>query len=148
MIKKLHNPLINFLLIFTVISLISCDNILEEILDDCNSYNYPVLNSKQLKVGKENEFYSDYVKAEIRNDPHDDSDYNYSFNVSDGLPYGMYWTVEGRKVFLKGSPEVSGSYKFTVEVWAEVNQEWWYLEEVPELCNDYSSKEFTLNIVE
>jgi hypothetical protein len=131
-----------------VFSLISCDTILEEILDDCNSYNYPYLYSKQLKVGKENELYSDYVKAGIRNDPNDDSDYTYFFDVFGGLPYGMYWTVEGRKVFLKGTPEETGSYQFTIEVWAEVNQEWWYLEEVPELCNDYSSKEYTLYIVE
>ena len=147
MIKKLHNPLFNCLLIFALVSLISCDMILDEILDDCNSYNYPVLDSKQLKVGKENEFYSDYVKAEVRNDPHDDSDYEYQFDVYGNLPRGINWFVDGRKVTFKGTPRKHGLFKFTVEVWVEVKQEWW-LDDIPELCDDYTSTEFTINVAE
>ena len=131
-----------------VILLNSCDVLVEEILEGCNSYNYPVLSSNELKDGKVNEVYSDHVSAEIKNDPHDDSDYHYYFNVTNRLPDGMDYFIEGRKVFFDGVPTESGSFPVAVEVWVEVNQEWWYLEEIPELCDEYVKKVYTINIGE
>ena len=147
MIKQKHKYILKCLL-FALISLNSCDVLWEDIIEGCNSYNYPIINSKQLKDGKVDEFYSDYVSAEIKNDPNDDSDYDYYFNISDGLPDGIDWFVEGRKVYFEGTPIDSGLFEFTIELWAEVHQEWWYLEDIPELCTDYSSKEFTMYIDE
>jgi len=147
MINRQHNYLSNCLLLVLIL-LNSCDVILEEIIEGCNSYNYPVLISKQLKDGKLNEFYSDYVSAEVKNDPNDDSDYDYHFDVSSGLPDGIDWFVEGRKVLIQGIPIKSGVFQFTIEVWAEVHEEWWYFEDIPELCNDYTSKGFTIYIDE
>ncbi|MBT8253110.1 MAG: hypothetical protein HKN00_04250 [Flavobacteriaceae bacterium] len=147
MFKRQHIYLLSCLL-SALILLNSCEEIVEEILVGCNSYNYPVLVEKQLKDGKVNVFYSDHVWAEIKNDPQDDSDYNYHFNVSDGLPDGMNWFVEGRRVIFEGTPTESGSFGFMVEVWAEVNEEWLYTEDIPELCTEYASEGFTIYIGE
>lgn len=149
-IQKSYYILFYFLL--ALVSFNSCDEFVDDIINEtiigCNSYNYPVINSKQLKDGRVDEFYSDYVSAEIKNDPNDDSDYDYQFNVNGRLPEGVSWSVEGRKVFFEGIPITSGLFEFTVEVWAEVHEEWWYDEDIPELCNDYASKDFTIVIIE
>ena len=139
---------LSYSLFLVLILLNSCEVLVEEILEGCNSYNYPVLSSDELKDGKVNEAYSDYVSAEIKNDPQDDSDYNYYFNVTNRLPDGMDYFIEGRKVFFDGVPTESGSFPVAVEVWVEVNQEWWYLEEIPELCDDYVKRVYTINIAE
>ena len=135
-------------LILALVSLYSCEELLEDIIQNCNSSNYPVINAKQLKDGKVNVYYSDFVRAEIKNDPHDDNDYDYHWNISAGLPDGIDWWSSGREVFFEGTPTTSGSFKFLVEVWAEVHNEWWYDEDYPPLCDDYDSKEFTIYIEE
>ena len=140
-----HKFLLNCLVLASFL-FSSCEAIIDELLDDCNSYNYPIIKSKELQEGKVNEFYSDFVKAEVKNDPHDD-DYDYHFDVSAELPNGIDWFVEGRKVIFEGTTTEFGVYKFTVELWVEVPQEWYDLGTEPEqLCDDYTSKEFVIKI--
>ena len=140
-----HKYLLNsIILAFLFVS--SCEAILEELIDDCNSYNYPIIKSKDLQVGYRNQFYSDFVKAEVKNDPHDD-DYDYYFEVSSELPNGIDWSVAGRKLILEGTPAEVGVFIFKVELWVEVPQEWYNLGTEPEqLCTDYTSKEFVIDI--
>ena len=134
-------------LLLAAVTLSSCeDSLVDLLIDDCNSYNYPVITTDALSDGKLDELYSDLVVAEVRNDPHDDQDYHYFFEVSGVLPEGIYWSTDNRRVYFEGTPRKSGLFRFTVEVWVEVNQEWWYTEEIPELCDDYDSKVFTIFI--
>ena len=70
-----------------------------------------MLKDKDLKVGTVNEFYSDYISAEIKNEPYDNS-YVYYFGVTGNLPVGLEWDVEHRKVFFEGIPLETGSFEF------------------------------------
>lgn len=147
MIQQKHAYILfGFLLAF--LSFSACEVVVDELLDDCNSYNYPVLAAKELTDGKVGVFYSEQISAEIKNDPNDDSDYTYHFSVSNGLSNGVDWFVEGRKVLFEGTPTEKGSYQFTIEVWVEVDEEWWYLNDIPELCDDYDQKTYSIHIEE
>ena len=96
-----------------ILLLTSCYDIV-----DCIINRTPVLIEKELKVGIVNEFYSDFVLAEIKNDP-DDNGYDYYFDVIGDLPNGIEWYVDYRKVYFEGTPTESGRFYFTVELYVD-----------------------------
>ena len=141
--KKYTNNYIIYFFLFMSFTLInSCDDII-----DCIINKNPVLNDKDLKVGTVNEFYSDYISAEIENEPNDNS-YNYYFGVSGNLPIGLEWYVENRKVVFEGIPLETGSFEFKIELlvsgggyWDSETDTW-----DEDLCNDSTSGKFTITI--
>ena len=125
---------------FTLLN--SCEDII-----DCIINKIPVLNYKALKVGTVNEFYSDYISAEIKNEPNDNS-YDYYFGVSDNLPVGLEWYVENRKVVFEGIPLETGRFEFKIELYVEGPEDWDSETDTwdDDLCNDFTSGRFTITI--
>jgi hypothetical protein len=116
-------------------------------LIDCVINKGPVLNYKDLNVGTVNEFYSDYISAEIENEPNDNS-YDYYFGVSDNLPVGLEWYVDNRKVVFEGTPLETGNFEFKIELYVEGSEDWDSETDTwdDDLCNDFTSGKFTITI--
>ncbi|MGK0323598.1 MAG: hypothetical protein ACJAR4_001640 [Psychroserpens sp.] len=116
-------------------------------LIDCVINKGPVLNYKDLNVGTVNEFYSDYISAEIKNEPSDNS-YDYYFGVSDNLPVGLEWYVDNRKVVFEGTPLETGNFEFKIELYVEGSEDWDSETDTwdDDLCNDFTSGKFTITI--
>jgi len=132
--------------LLALISLNSCEYVLDDIYD-CAINQHPVLSSNQLKNGNVDEFYSDFIYAEVKNSPNDDK-YDYHFDVSGSLPNGIEWFVDFRTITFKGIPKRSGHYSFTVELWVEGPLYWNEStnEFDDDLCTSYTKKEYSIII--
>lgn len=126
--------------------LTTCDDLL-----DCIINVSPELHDKTLLVGNVDEYYSDNITAEIKNEVNDNG-YDYYFDVSGNLPEGIevfYDTY--RKVVLKGIPRESGRFRFTVYLDVVALEGYYYDDfgnEVHDdpLCTDSVSKTYVLAI--
>ena len=136
--KRTNNYIIYFFLFMSFTLINSCDDII-----DCIIQKNPVLNDKDLKAGILNEFYSDYISAEIENEPNDDS-YTYYFFVSGNLPDGLESYVDNRKVVFEGVPLETGTFEFKIEL--NVGGSGREGSETNGLCADSTSKKFTIII--
>lgn len=118
------------LLVFlcTIYLFTSCQDILE-----CIVNRRPELSDKILAVAQINEFYSESIEAEIKNEPMDDS-YNYYFSIDGNLPRGIDSYVDFRTIVFEGVPLVKGTYKLTVRL--SVSQQNNYSEECENNFND------------
>ncbi|MGC4041637.1 MAG: hypothetical protein QM710_12845 [Flavobacterium sp.] len=82
-------------------------------LIDCVASARPNLHSKNLATGTVGGSYTDFLEADITNEPHD-NDYDYFFSVHGNLPPGMTYYEQGRKVFFTGTPSQAGTFSFKV----------------------------------
>lgn len=110
------------LVFFFLFPLNSCDQIVDEILD-CVINRGPVLSKKIFQGGYLGEFYSEYVRAEVQNDPSDNA-YDYYFDVFGSLPAGIEVVYEYRKVTFQGVPVELGNFEVTVTVYVEGPEDW------------------------
>lgn len=92
------------------VSFLSCEDIL-----DCVIGRSASLPNKSFQVGIENIFYSDYISAEVKNDP-DDENYDYYFDLYGDLPEGLDYYVDNRLLIIEGVPTESGYFEFTVHL--------------------------------
>ena len=112
-------------LFFFFLSLTGCDDVI-----DCNINKSPELQDKVLATGLINEYYSDFINAEIKNEPNDD-DYGYYFEVYGDLPEGIEISFDYRRVYFEGIPTQSGVFNITI-----------YLSVDPPLYYDYDTDEY------
>lgn len=120
-------------------------------LIDCVARARPNLHSKNLAVGTVGGNYTDFLEADVTNDP-DDGAYDYFFSVDGDLPIGMTYHEQGRKVFFTGIPTVAGSYTFKVRLtvdppnYYDDNHGFW--DDNNRICfeDDTITKEFTIVI--
>ena len=126
--------------------LTSCDDLL-----DCIVNVSPELHDKTLTVGNVDEFYSENITAEIKNEVNDNG-YDYYFDVSGKLPEGIevfYDTY--REVVFEGIPKESGRFRFTVYLEVVALENYYYdgfgneVYDDP-LCTDNISKTYVLAI--
>ncbi|HMB99595.1 MAG TPA: hypothetical protein VKN14_01015 [Flavobacteriaceae bacterium] len=122
--------------------LTSCQDIL-----DCIINRSPELPDKILETGLVNAFYSDFLNAEINNEPQDD-DYDYYFELYGDLPEGIEMFVDYRKVYFEGIPTESGVFTFTI--YLSVDPPLYYDYDTDEyedsLCSYSTSKDYTIRI--
>lgn len=135
------SPILHLLLI--VFSFISCQDIIECIIN-----RRPELTSKTLAVAQVNQFYTETITADIKNEPLDDN-YDYYFSIDGELPRGIVYVIEERRIVLEGTPLDSGSYKF--KVWLSAEQSYNYseacenrLNDCDGLCEESTSKVYTI----
>jgi hypothetical protein len=135
--------LTNFLFFVSFLCIYSCEDIFECIIN-----RRPELANKTLAIAHVDQFYSEVITADIKNEPYDDG-YDYYFNIEGQLPRGIEYYIEYRKVILEGIPLVSGNYNFKVRL--SVVQIANYNDECESrfndcdgLCEKSTSKEYTL----
>ena len=130
-------------LVLSFLLLISCQDALECIIN-----KHPELSNQPLSSAQVDQFYSDTITAQIKNEPSDDN-YNYYFSIDGALPRGIDYYIDYRTIFLEGTPLVSGTYNFTVRLTVEQSDN--YIEECENklndcdgLCGDTTSQAYTL----
>jgi len=132
---------LSLLFMLTLLSFISCQDILE-----CVINSHPELPNKTLEVAKVNQFYTETIKAEIKNEPMDDS-YDYYFSIDGNLPRGIDYYVDYRTIVFEGEPYLAGTYNFTLRL--SVEQSYNYeceneLNNCDGLCSDSTSHVYTI----
>ena len=127
----------------TILSFISCQDILECIIN-----RHPELPNKTLELAQVNQFYTESIQAEIKNEPMDDS-YEYYFTIDGNLPRGIDSYIDYRTIVFEGVPLVAGTYKFTLRL--SVEQGYNYSEECENnfndcdgLCSESTSQVYTI----
>ncbi|PRP66038.1 hypothetical protein [Nonlabens agnitus] len=132
-------------LLFIVLSLsfISCDP-----LTDCIIPTRPELPSSIFNTAVAGQYYEHSLRAQVNNDPRDDS-YVYYFTVT-GLPRGMDYEQEGRRLFIFGNPSERGDYRIRVFLTVEpiffTDDDGGILEDGDTLCEDSTSRDYTLSV--
>lgn len=117
-------------------------------LIDCVASARPNLHSKTLYNGTVGSNYSDFLEADITNEP-DDNAYDYFFQVDGDLPMGLTYHEQGRKLFFSGVPTVAGIYTFKVRLTVDPpNYEDYGWSGGNRICfgDDTITKEFTITI--
>lgn len=133
----------SLILLLTLVSLHSCQDILECIIN-----RRPELSNNTLAPAQVDQFYSELISADIKNEPSDDS-YNYYFSIDGALPSGIDYYIDYRTVIIEGTPSVSGTYNFTVRL--SVEQGYNYaidcenrLNDCDGLCEESTSKAYKI----
>lgn len=132
---------LSLLFMLTLLSFISCQDILE-----CVINSHPELPNKTLEVAQVNQFYTESIKAEIKNEPLDDS-YDYYFSIDGNLPRGIDYYVDYRTIVFEGVPLVAGTYNFTLELYVEQGNNYECENELNNcdgLCSDSTSHVYTI----
>ncbi len=131
------------LILLIFFSLFGCQDILECIIN-----REPELSNKSLKLGSKNSFYSDVIRAEIRNEPRD-NDYYYDYYVTGDIPVGIEIFFDYRDVIIEGIQQESGDFYFTINLFVEQADN--YCEnnfnDCDGLCSDSVSREYVLTIL-
>ena len=142
----MNRRILQFTLLASFLAFYSCQDIVE-----CVINRHPVLPDVALDPGREDHFYSDHFRAQIKNEPLDNS-YEYFFHFSDNLPPGLDIYVDHRTVIIEGVPEESGS--FFIEVFLRVRQYDYYYDDCESqfndcdgLCDESTSKIYHLRIL-
>lgn len=115
-------------MLLAIVSLYSCQDVLECIIN-----RHPELSNDSLSSAQVNQFYSETITAQIKNEPSDDS-YNYYFSIDGALPRGIDYYIDYRNIIIEGTPLVSGTYNFTVML--SVEQAYNYAEDCENSLND------------
>jgi len=131
------------LLLLVFLPIMSCQDVLECIIN-----RRPELADKTLAMAELNQFYSEKITSDIKNEAFDDG-YAYYFSIDGQLPRGISYYIDYRDVILEGVPLVTGRYTFTVRLSVEQLND--YLDECESsfndcdgLCNDSTSKSYTI----
>jgi len=125
----------------TLLSFNSCQDILE-----CVINSHPELPNKTLSVAQVNQFYTESIQAEIKNEPMDDS-YEYYFTIDGNLPRGIDYYVDYRTVVFEGEPYLAGTYNFTLRLSVEQSNNYECENELNNcdgLCSDSTSQVYTI----
>ncbi|TGV01005.1 hypothetical protein [Flavivirga rizhaonensis] len=134
---KQYLPIILLMFLF---SFSSCDDAL-----DCIINVRPELRTKTLALGFVDEYYSEMITAEIKNEVND-NDYNYYFDVVGRLPEGLeVFYNRRREVVFKGISKEAG--RFRLEVYLEVTPHYDEYGRINgPLCSDNTSESYVLVI--
>jgi len=119
---------LSLIFMLTLLSFISCQDILECIIN-----RHPELPNKTLGLAQVNQFYTESIQAEIKNEPLDNN-YDYYFSIDGNLPRGIDYYVDYRTIVFEGEPYLTGTYKFTIRL--SVEQSYNYSEECENNFND------------
>lgn len=133
------------LLLLSFFTFTNCENVV-----DCIINVRPVLSDKTLAIGGVNQYYSEIINAEIKNEPQDNA-YEYYFDVRGNIPDGLDVIIDYRDVFIEGMPTKAGRYTFTVYLDVDPPNGYYYDEYGNEryddsLCSDSTSKTYTIAI--
>ncbi|WP_299224198.1 hypothetical protein [uncultured Psychroserpens sp.] len=129
------------LLFLSLVMFSGCDDFLECIID-----RRPEIHKTTFSDGRVDIYYYHEVTVEIKNETRD-NDYDYYFEIGGQLPDGLEMFVNYRTVSFEGTPEVSGTYRFTLFLYVDPlfnNGGDCDCEEF--LCSDSTSREFTITI--
>lgn len=123
----------------------SCQDILECIIN-----RHPELSDQRLQTGQVNNYYFEEIKAQIKNEPRDNS-YYYYFSIDGDLPQGLEFIIDYRSVIIKGTPQASGRYTFTVHLNVEQANDYYEdceneFNDCDGLCDESTVKTYTLSI--
>lgn len=133
---------ISLLLFLSFFMFSGCEDIL-----DCVFNRRPEIHDKTFKDGILGVYYYQEVTTEIKNEPRD-NDYGYNYEVYGNLPEGLQMFVNYRTVSFEGTPELSGSYAFTLVLYVDpplrYNNDTDQFED--NMCSESTSKEFTITI--
>ncbi|GLB47788.1 hypothetical protein [Neptunitalea lumnitzerae] len=107
------------LLCISLISIATLTTSCAEFFEDCLFWPAkPNIKTASIPQGNVNTYYYTEIEAEIENDP-DDLNYYYDFDVEGELPYGLeYWTYDNILI-IEGTPQETGTFSFTVELYVE-----------------------------
>ena len=98
-----HMKLVKLLPVALFFLFFSCEDTLS-----CIIPKEPELPNKSFPIASTESYYYSDINAEINNEPRDD-DYDYFFDVV-GLPLGMDYYVNYRRLSIEGTPLNSGTY--------------------------------------
>jgi hypothetical protein len=131
-----------FPIILLLFLITSCENFF-----DCIINVRPELPNKVFKRGTMNVFYSDELRAGIKNEPRDD-DYDYYFEVYDDLPQGIEIYTEYNNIYFEGVPLENGTFTFTLFLSVDPPVTYDYETDRYDdpLCTDSTSKTYTIVI--
>ena len=120
----------------------SCENFI-----DCINNVRPELPNKTFKSGTMNVFYSDGLRAGIKNEPRDE-DYDYYFEVYDDLPEGIEIYTEYNNIYFEGVPLEPGTFTFILFLSVDPPVSYDYETDRYDdpLCTDNTSKTYTIVI--
>ncbi|RIA09974.1 hypothetical protein OE09_1820 [Flavobacteriaceae bacterium MAR_2010_72] len=131
------------ILLLCLLSFIGCQDLLECIIN-----RRPELSDKSLEIAYVNNFYSETITSEIKNETFDDG-YYYYFYLKGELPPGIEYYIDYRNIILEGIPSASGSFTFTINL--SVDQINNYYDECENrfndcdgLCAETTSKVYTI----
>ena len=113
---RIHKWPLLFLFTLSLVS-VSCEEIVNEVLGeavDCVFPHKPELKG-EIPDGKVDVPYSGIITAWIKNSPNEDA-FDYGFTVMGSLPDGVQFTIFDRNLRFSGTPEESGTFRFTVTV--------------------------------
>lgn len=135
-----------YLIIALLISFLTfngCEDVL-----DCIINVRPELHNKTLARATVDEFYSETITAEIKNEPNDNG-YDYYFSISGNLPEGIDVIYDYRDVIIEGVPLESGRFTFRVFLDVEAIDNYYYDDfgnrrYNDPLCSDNTSRTYTL----
>lgn len=125
-----------FIFCFT---LFGCEDIL-----DCIIARNPSLPDKDFGTAIVDQFYEITLSAEISNEPRD-NDYDYFFNVR-GLPPGMDFFVDYRRIYIEGIPIQTGLYRISVDLDVDGPFRGGFEDDGDTLCNYSTSKTYILRV--
>ena len=136
---KKQLPLLLFLSFFI---LTGCEDFL-----DCTSNRRPQIHDANFKDGRIGVYYYQEVTTEIKNEPRD-NDYGYNYEIYGNLPDGIQMFANYRTVSFEGTPEVAGTFTFTLMLY--VDPPMGYDDDSGEyenvMCSESTSKDFTITI--
>ncbi|WP_299554165.1 hypothetical protein [Seonamhaeicola sp.] len=122
---------VSAILLFSFFLFNGCNDILECIINV-----RPELANKTLDHGHVNEYYSETITAQVKNEPHDNG-YDYYFTVSGNIPAGIEVYYDYREVIFEGIPQEPGRYTIRVSLYVEAINECYFDEfEGREICHD------------
>jgi hypothetical protein len=130
------------LLLFFSFTLLGCNDFLECLVD-----RRPELSNEQFPIANTESYYYVDIRAEINNEPRDD-DYDYFFEFTDSLPAGLDYFVNYRTISIEGTPEESGTYRITLNVYVDGPFRNGFVEDNTVLCDYSASKTYTLIVEE
>ena len=135
----------HFSVIVILFFVTSCQDILE-----CVINRHPELPDRRLATGQVNQYFFEEIKAEIKNEPRDDS-YYYYFSIEGDLPRGLEYTIDYRSVIIQGTPLESGRFNVTVRLSVEQANDYYEdcenaFNDCDGLCEETTSHRYTVRI--
>jgi hypothetical protein len=135
--KRLFLPLfLSFFMFF------GCEDLL-----DCIVNRRPEIHDTTFKDGEVGVYYYHEVTTQIKNEPRD-NDYGYNYDVYGNLPDGIQMITNYRTVSFEGTPELAGTFRFTLILYVDPPLSYDYNTDQYEdvMCSESTSKEFTITI--
>lgn len=136
-------PLSIILLLLSFSFVTSCQDILE-----CVINRHPRLDDKRLITALVDNFYFEEIRADIKNEPRDNS-YYYYFSIDGDLPRGLEFFIDYRSVIIEGTPLETGIYNFTIRLSVEQANDYYeecenQLNDCDGLCDDITLQRYRL----